>query len=200
MPEPVPTSKTSGPGLSQRFVLRAEDQKGSSSASAGTCRGSGICRSRGHRPAWTSPVTFVDRQSSPAVAEPDWALSVGDLCRLAGFFLAFAALGYLLIELIPTQVLTSYLGADSFWSVPLAATLGIPIYLKSDASLPMVASLMNGGMGPGAALAFLVTGAGTSVAAISGMLIIARWKVVTIVVATLWIGALILGYLAPLWL
>ena len=120
--------------------------------------------------------------------------------RLAGFFLAFAALGYLLIEVIPTQVLTSYLGADSWWSVPLAATLGIPIYLNSDASLPMVASLMNGGMGPGAALAFLMTGAGTSVAAISGMLIIARWKVVTIVVDSLWIGAVILGYLAPLWL
>jgi uncharacterized protein len=120
--------------------------------------------------------------------------------RLAGFFLAFAALGYLLIEVIPTQVLTSYLGADSWWSVPLATTLGIPIYLNSDASLPMVASLMHGGMGPGAALAFLMTGAGTSVAAISGMLIIARWKVVTIVVASLWIGAVILGYLAPLWL
>jgi uncharacterized protein len=120
--------------------------------------------------------------------------------RLAGFFLAFAALGYLLIEVIPTQVLTSYLGVDQWWSVPLAATLGIPIYLNSDASLPMVASLMHGGMGPGAALAFLMTGAGTSVAAISGMLIIARWKVVTIVVASLWIGAVILGYLAPLWL
>jgi uncharacterized membrane protein YraQ (UPF0718 family) len=120
--------------------------------------------------------------------------------HLAGFFLGFAALGYLLIEVIPTQVLTSYLGADSFWSVPLADTLGIPIYLNSDASLPMVASLMHGGMGPGAALAFLMTGAGTSVAAISGMLIIARWKVVTIVVASLWIGAVILGYLAPLWL
>ena len=120
--------------------------------------------------------------------------------RLAGFFLAFAALGYLLIEVIPTQVLTSYLGADSWWSVPLAATLGVPVYLNSDASLPMVASLMHGGMGPGAALAFLMTGAGTSVAAISGMLIIARWKVVTIVVASLWIGAVILGYLAPLWL
>jgi len=32
------------------------------------------------------------------------------------------------------------------------------------------------------------------------MLIIARWKVVAIVVASLWIGALSLGYLAPLWL
>jgi hypothetical protein len=61
----------------------------------------------------------------------------------------------------------------------------LPIYLNSDASLPLVASLMNGGMGPGAALAFLMTGAGTSVGAISGMLIIARWKVVTIVVASL---------------
>jgi uncharacterized membrane protein YraQ (UPF0718 family) len=120
--------------------------------------------------------------------------------RLAGLFLAFASLGYLLIEVIPTQVLTSYLGADSFWSVPLAATVGIPVYLNSDASLPLVASLLNGGMGPGAALAFLMTGAGTSVAAISGMLIIARWKVVAIVVASLWTGAMILGYLAPLWL
>jgi len=120
--------------------------------------------------------------------------------RLAGFFLAFATLGYLVIELIPTQVLTTYLGASSFWSVPLAATLGVPVYLNTDASLPLVASLMNGGIGPGAALAFLMTGAGTSVGAISGMLIIARWKVVTIVIASLWIGAAILGYLAPLWL
>jgi uncharacterized membrane protein YraQ (UPF0718 family) len=111
---------------------------------------------------------------------------------------AFATLGYLIIEIIPTQVLSSYLGADSFWSVPLAATVRIPVYLNSDASLPLVASLLNGGMGPGAALAFLMTGAGTSVAAISGMLIIARWKVVAIVVASLWIGAMILGYLAPL--
>jgi len=59
--------------------------------------------------------------------------------------------------------------ADSFWSVPLAATLGIPIYLNSDA-------VADGCVpherwhGPGAAFAFLMTGAGTSVAAISGML------------------------------
>ena len=137
--------------------------------------------------------------AQPKTQQFAWAL-VANGRRLAGFFLAFAALGYLLIEVIPTQVLSSYLGADSWWSVPLAATLGIPVYLNSDASLPMVASLMHGGMGPGAGLAFLMTGAGTSVAAISGMLIIARWKVVTIVVASLWLGAVILGYLAPLWL
>lgn len=125
---------------------------------------------------------------------------VVNLRRLAGYFLAFAALGYLIIELIPTEALTGALGADSVWSVPLAATLGIPVYVNSDASLPLVASLMDGGMGPGAALAFLVTGAGTSVGAVSGMLIIARWKVVALVVGFLWVGAVVLGYLAPIWL
>ena len=52
----------------------------------------------------------------------------------------------------------------------------------------------------GAALAFLVTGAGTGVGAISGMRIIARGKVVALVIGSLWAGAVLLGYLAPLWL
>jgi len=190
-----------GPAVSSPEVARASDLDSRTAVAmlepAGTS-----CR---------TPTATIDQASygcgngcavtiAPSTAREFGRVLVANGRRLAGFFLAFAALGYLLIELIPTQVLTSYLGADSFWSVPLAATLGIPIYLNSDASLPMVASLMNGGMGPGAALAFLVTGAGTSVAAISGMLIIARWKVVAIVVASLWIGALSLGYLAPLWL
>ena len=120
--------------------------------------------------------------------------------RLAVYFLAFAGLGYLLIEAVPAQVLTTYLGGDSWWSVPLAALIGIPVYLNTDGSLPLVASLMDGGMGPGAALAFLVTGAGTSVGAVTGMLVIARWRVVVLVIGSLFAGALLLGYLAPLWL
>lgn len=105
-----------------------------------------------------------------------------------------------MIRLVPTEVLTTYLGDNPFWSVPLAAALGVPMYLNTDASLPLVAGLMDGGMGAGAALAFLVTGAGTSVGAISGMLIIARWRAVALVISSLWVGAILLGYLAPLWL
>ena len=45
-----------------------------------------------------------------------------------------------------------------------------------------------------------MTGAGGSVRAVSGMLAIARWTVVMIVIASLWVGAVVLGYLAPLWL
>jgi len=121
--------------------------------------------------------------------------------KLAAYFFGFAAIGYLLIRILPTGVLTDWLGTGNpIWSVPLAAVLGIPVYLNTDASLPLVASLLHGGMAPGAGLAFLITGAGTSVGAISGMLVIARWRIVALVIGTLLVTAIAMGWLAGLWL
>jgi len=82
--------------------------------------------------------------------------------------------------------------------VPLAALLGVPVYLTSEASLPMVAALLNGGLGTGPAMAFLVSGAGTSIGAITGLLLIARRRVVALVVAVLISGAVALGWTAAL--
>ena len=101
----------------------------------------------------------------------------------------------------PTGLLTTWLGAGNpVWSVPLAALLGVPVYLNTDASLPLVATLLDGGMAPGAGIAFLITGAGTSVGAISGMLVIARWRIVALVIGTLLVTATAAGWLAGLWL
>ena len=142
----------------------------------------------------TDPAVAGDERSPRAFAAALWA----NTRRLAVLFLGFTALGYLLIHLIPTDLLTTFLGDDSVLAVPLAALLGIPVYLNSDGSLPLVASLMDGGLGSGAAMAFLITGAGTSVGAVSGMLLIARWRVVALVVASLVVGAVVTGYLTPL--
>jgi uncharacterized membrane protein YraQ (UPF0718 family) len=118
--------------------------------------------------------------------------------KLVLFFIGFTAVGYLAIEAIPTSWLTNYLGGDSLLAVPLAAVLGIPAYINTEASLPLVSTLMDGGMGPGPAMAFLVTGAGTSIGAISGLFVVARARVVGLVVGLLFIGALILGWIAQI--
>lgn len=123
-------------------------------------------------------------------------LSVGR--KLLIFFLGFTAVGYLAIEAIPTGWLTDHLGSGSIGAIPLAALLGIPAYVNTEASLPLVAALMEGGMGPGPAMAFLVTGAGTSVGAISGLFVIARARVVGLVVALLLLGALAMGFVAQI--
>ncbi len=181
---PAPASACCGP-------TTAVETGGPEEASASACAAGGCGSDAGG--CGTAGVV-VDRRRLLVRALADNAR------RLAVYFLGFAAIGYLLIELVPTDVITSVLGGDSLWSVPLAALLGIPAYVSTEGSLPMVASLMDGGMGVGPALAFLVTGAGTSIGAISGMLVIARARVVALVVGCLVVGAIVLGWLAPLWL
>jgi uncharacterized membrane protein YraQ (UPF0718 family) len=113
--------------------------------------------------------------------------------RLLVMFLGFAYIGYFLNGLIPTSWVAAIFGSGNAYSVPLAATLGLPLYINTEASLPLVRAMLDAGMSQGAALAFLITGAGTSFGAVAGMLTIARWRVVGLVVGTLWVGAILLG-------
>ena len=115
--------------------------------------------------------------------------------RLLVMFFGFAFIGYFLNGLIPQAWVTAIFGSGNIYSVPLAATLGLPLYINSEASLPLVRALIDGGMSQGAAMAFLITGAGTSIGALAGALTIARWRVIALVVGTLWVGAVIIGNL-----
>ncbi len=109
-------------------------------------------------------------------------------------FVGFAFIGYFLNGLIPAHWVAAVFGGGNVYNVPLAATLGLPFYVNSEASLPLVRTLLDAGMSQGAALAFLIAGAGTSLGAIGGALSIARWRIVGLVVGILWVGAIVCGY------
>jgi uncharacterized protein len=115
--------------------------------------------------------------------------------RLLFMFLGFAFIGYFLNGLIPSAWVAAIFGHGNVYSIPLAATLGLPLYINTEASLPLVRALLDGGMSQGAALAFLITGAGTSIGAMTGALTIARWRVIGLVIGTLWVGAIAAGYI-----
>lgn len=114
--------------------------------------------------------------------------------RLLPMFFGFAFIGFFLNGLVPSEWIGLVFGAGKVYSVPLAATLGLPLYINSEASLPLVQGLIQGGMSQGAALAFLLCGSGTSLGAIAGALTIARWRVVALVVGVLWLGGIALGF------
>jgi uncharacterized membrane protein YraQ (UPF0718 family) len=114
--------------------------------------------------------------------------------QLLFFFFTFAFAGFMLNGLIPQEWVTAVFGGGRIYGVPLAATFGLPFYINAEASLPMVRAMLDTGMSQGAALAFLITGAGTSLGALAGMLTIARWRVVGLVIGTLWVGAVITGF------
>lgn len=129
----------------------------------------------------------------------DWQLfgketwAVGS--KLLVMFFGFAFIGYFLNGLIPAEWISAVFGAGNSYSVPLAATLGLPLYVNTEASLPLVRAMLDNGMSQGAALAFLITGAGTSIGALAGALTIARWRIIALVVGVLWSGAILIGYL-----
>ena len=114
--------------------------------------------------------------------------------RLLIMFFVFAFVGYFLNGLIPAHWVSTLFGSGNAYGVPLAATLALPFYVNTEASLPLVRALLDAGMGQGAALAFLITGAGTSFGALAGALTVARWRVVGLVIATLWVGAIGFGF------
>ena len=114
--------------------------------------------------------------------------------RLLAFFLVFTAVGYMVIRAIPTGWVTDLLGGGAIGAIPLAALVGIPAYVNTEASLPLVAALVEGGMGTGAALAFLVTGAGASIGSVAGLLVIARRRVVGLVIGIFLVGGMLLGW------
>ncbi len=115
--------------------------------------------------------------------------------KLLVMFSGFAFIGYFLNGLIPSEWVSALFGGQAPYSVPLAALLGLPLYLNSEASMPLVRAMIDNGMSQGAALAFLITGAGTSIGALGGALTIARWRVVALVIAVLVAGAVLTGYL-----
>jgi len=113
--------------------------------------------------------------------------------RLLLTFVIASFLGYLLGNLIPARWISILFGAGKGWSVPLGATLGLPFYLNISSSLPIARAFIAHGATPGAAMAFLLVGAGTSIGAVAGMLTIVRWRVAAVVTVTLWITAIIFG-------
>lgn len=113
---------------------------------------------------------------------------------LVPLFVAFAFLGYLLNGLIPASAIAALFGSGRAYGVPLAATIGLPLYINAEASVPLARGLLESGMSPGAIMAFLIAGSDTSFGAIGGALTIARWKIVALVVAVLWTGAIAVGW------
>lgn len=107
---------------------------------------------------------------------------------------AFAA-EHLLNDLLQPQALMDYVGRDTWWAVPLAVFVGAPAYLDGYAALPLTRSLMDHGMSPGAAMAFLVSGSVVSIWGAMAILPVVRGRPFL-----LYLGLAVVGSLASGWL
>ena len=111
--------------------------------------------------------------------QPERRAQFGDEARSVGFFLGkWLTLAFLIESLmiawIPGETVATWLGGDAWWAIPAAVLVGVPAYLNGFAAIPTVAALIDMGMAQGAAMAFMVAGAVTSLPASMAVFAIAR--------------------------
>jgi uncharacterized membrane protein YraQ (UPF0718 family) len=116
------------------------------------------------------------------------------------YFAIFVAVGYLINYFIPSSLIIKLFGGQNYTSVPLAALIGLPLYVSGESALPLIKALMKSGASDGSMLAFLITGPGTSAWVITGIAVFMKRKVIALYVGFLLFGGILLGYLYDLML
>ncbi len=88
------------------------------------------------------------------------------IARFLGKWLALAFfLESLMLAYVSSDWIVQYVGEDNFFAIPLAAIVGAPSYLNGYAAIPLISGLLEIGMTPGAAMAFITAGAVSSIPA-----------------------------------
>lgn len=73
-----------------------------------------------------------------------------------------AAIGSVIHGLVPTEWITTYIGGDKWWMVPIAAIVGIPLYIRLSTMIPISQIMIAKGMALGPAMALMISSAGAS--------------------------------------
>jgi uncharacterized membrane protein YraQ (UPF0718 family) len=120
--------------------------------------------------------------------------------RENGFFLGkwmfFAFfLESLMIAYIPADWIASIVGDKSSFAIPLASVVGIPAYMNGYAAIPLISGLMEMGMTSGAAMAFITSGAVSSIPAALAVYALVRKPVFVLYIILGLSGSMLAGYI-----
>jgi len=109
----------------------------------------------------------------------------------------FMGLAFLITALItfylPQDVISWIVKGNPMTQVVLATAIGIPMYTSNLTALPLVGGLIGIGLNKGAALAFLISGATTTLPAMVAVWGITRKRVFALYLAFILVGSLLAG-------
>lgn len=72
------------------------------------------------------------------------------------------AMGSFTYGFVPTELISTYAGPNNPLAIPFAAIIGVPLYIRAEAIIPLAAALSAKGMGMGALMALIIGSAGAS--------------------------------------
>jgi len=137
-----------------------------------------------------------NQNTEPAIGRYSglWREAWSDFVNVLPYLLIGIAIGSVIYGFMPTDLLVQYAGPDNPFAIPVAAIVGVPLYIRAEAVIPLAAALMAKGVGAGTVLALIIGSAGASLTELILLRSLFMMKLLAAFVAIIFAMAMIAGY------
>ncbi len=111
------------------------------------------------------------------------------------YLLIGAAIGAVIHEAVPTEWIATYFGGDKWWLVPIAAVIGIPLYVRIETMIPLSKILIAKGMAFPPVMALMIGSVGASIPEVTLLNSIFQKRLVIAFVVSVILMATLSGFL-----
>ncbi|MGF1681801.1 permease [Photobacterium minamisatsumaniensis] len=91
-----------------------------------------------------------------------WHSTWKDFKQVLPYLMLGIFIGSFIYGFIPTDLIAKYAGEGMWYAIPVAAIIGIPLYIRAEAVIPLSAALVKKGMAMGSVMALIIGSAGAS--------------------------------------
>jgi uncharacterized membrane protein YraQ (UPF0718 family) len=124
-----------------------------------------------------------------------FAFAVSLFRQVLPYLLLGAGIGAFIYGFVPEGLIIGLAGPDNPLAIPVAAVIGVPMYIRAETIIPISAVLLGKGMAIGAAIALIIGGAGASIPEVTLLSAIFERRLVAAFVITI-LGVAILAGIA----
>jgi len=115
--------------------------------------------------------------------------------RVWPFVVAGIAVGAAIHGYVPQDTMAGIMGKGTWWSVPAAVLLGVPMYSNAAGVLPVIEALIDKGAALGTALAFMMSVVALSLPEMIILRRVLRWQLIAVFVAVVAGGITAVGFI-----
>lgn len=135
------------------------------------------------------PLTNIDKVKR--AGSQTWTL----FRQVLPYLIIGAGIGAFIYGFVPEQFIIKVAGPGNRVAIPIAAIIGVPMYIRVETMIPIASVLMSKGMSLGAVMALIIGGAGASIPEVTLLASIFKPRLVAAFVITILAVAIFSGYI-----
>lgn len=124
-----------------------------------------------------------------------FAKAWGDFRGVLAYLLIGVGVGAAIYGYLPEELVLRLAGPENPLAIPVAAIIGVPLYIRAETAIPIGLALMQKGMSTGAVIALIIGGAGMAIPEMTMLASIFEKKLVGAVVSVIFCTAVIGGFI-----